>query len=155
MYVWTCVCRHACRHACRCVCRHVCRHVCRLVCRHMCRHVCGHVRRRARNHALIADERHAHPFICTPGTCVCYSSWVAGAISALSRHRRRHVHCAGMGVPSAMPISQMNVTHPFICTPGTCVCYSSTNFVLAGLVLIAHPLADDHHSHTVQYYNRP
>ena len=24
--------------------------------------------------------------------------------SALYRHRRRHVHCAGMGVPSAMPI---------------------------------------------------
>eukprot|EP00947_MAST-08B_sp_MAST-8B-sp1_P006245 g6245.t1 len=34
-------------------------------------------------------------------------------------------------------------TEPFICEPGTCVCYSSTSFVLAGCILLAH--APPHH----------
>eukprot|EP01062_Namystynia_karyoxenos_P037511 TRINITY_DN272_c0_g1_i1.p1 TRINITY_DN272_c0_g1~~TRINITY_DN272_c0_g1_i1.p1 ORF type:complete len:443 (+),score=146.98 TRINITY_DN272_c0_g1_i1:95-1423(+) len=32
---------------------------------------------------------------------------------------------------------------PFICAPGTCVEYSSTNFVLAGIVLLQHSGSDD------------
>ena len=40
------------------------------------------------------SERKADPAI--PHT---YAGLYSGSISALSRHRRRHVHCAGMGMP--------------------------------------------------------
>ena len=50
------------------------------------------------------------------GACACARTCVPvrghdseGSISALSRHRRRHVHCAGMGAP----VPKMTASHQY------------------------------------------
>jgi CubicO group peptidase (beta-lactamase class C family) len=39
--------------------------------------------------------------------------------------------------PLELILYAASLTPKFVCTPGTCVCYSSTNYELAGLILLA------------------
>ena len=91
------------------MCRHVHRHVHRHVNRHMhktvYRHVHRRVHRRAYRHVCRHACRHAYENVCRHA-CTRHAAQqepTSTLVFFLSRHRRRHVYRAGMGVPSAMP----------------------------------------------------
>eukprot|EP01062_Namystynia_karyoxenos_P018793 TRINITY_DN169_c0_g1_i1.p1 TRINITY_DN169_c0_g1~~TRINITY_DN169_c0_g1_i1.p1 ORF type:complete len:459 (+),score=152.33 TRINITY_DN169_c0_g1_i1:77-1378(+) len=50
---------------------------------------------------------------------------------------------AGVISPLEFIMYPSTISKPFVCAPGTCVEYSSTNFVLAGIVLLHHSGLDD------------